>query len=193
MKEKYLDILKKHNINHIYHFTSINNIDSILKNGICNRLYMDKHEIKYYYTDKDRFDNEMGCISFSLDYVNKSMLLYKQKRSSNDWVILQLDAAKLIQDYYDKIYYCKYNASSSPVINLLNSNKNYLKTLQAFNNMFDEEGKLDFQAEILLEGNVSCEYIKNIYVDSLQTKMIVQQLLEINNKNIGVVIKKEMF
>ena len=60
--------------------------------------------------------------------------------------------------------------------------------------MFEESGKLNFQAEMLLEGNVSCEYVQKIYVDSLQTKFIVQQLIEDNNyKNIEVIIKKEMF
>ena len=194
MREKYLDVLKKHNIKYFYHFTSINNLDSILENGICNRLYMDKIGIKYNYTDKNRFDNQMGCIRFSLDYVNKSMLLYKQKRSSNDWVIIQLDAEKILTNFYDKIYYCKYNASSPSVIKILNNNKNYLKTIQAFNNMFDESRKLNFQAEMLLESNISCEYVQKIYVDSLQTKFIVQQLIEDNNyKNIEVIIKKEMF
>ena len=41
---------------------------------------------------------------------------------------------------------------------------------------------------------IRCEYVQKIYVDSLQTKFIVQQLIEDNNyKNIEVIIKKEMF
>lgn len=194
MHEKYLSILKEHNIKYFYHFTSINNLDSILLNGICNRAYMDKNSIKYCYTDENRFDNQMGCVSLSLDFANKSMLLYKQKRLSTDWVIIQLNAEKVLTDFYNNIYYCKYNASSPSVIKILNENKKYLKTSYAFNNMFDETGKLNFQAELLLEGNVSCEYFQNIYVDSLQTKLIVQQMIENSKyKNIGVIIKKEMF
>lgn len=194
MHEKYLSILRKHNIKYFYHFTSINNLDSILLNGICNRAYMDKIGIKYFYTDENRFDNQMGCVSLSLDFANKSMLLYKQKRLSTDWVIIQLNAEKVLTDFYNNIYYCKYNASSPSVIKILNENKKYLKTSYAFNNMFDETGKLNFQAELLLEGNVSCDYFHNIYVDSLQTKLIVQQMIENSKyKNIGVIIKKEMF
>lgn len=194
MHEQYLSILRKHNIKYFYHFTSINNLDSILLNGICNRAYMDKIGIKYFYTDENRFDNQMGCVSLSLDFANKSMLLYKQKRLSTDWVIIQLNAEKVLTDFYNNIYYCKYNAASPSVIKILNENKKYLKTSYAFNNMFDETGKLNFQAELLLEGNVSCDYFHNIYVDSLQTKLIVQQMIENSKyKNIGVIIKKEMF
>lgn len=194
MHEKYLSILKKHNIKYFYHFTSINNLNSILLNGICNRTYMDRNGIKYSYTDENRFDNQMGCFSLSLDFANKSMLLYKQKRLSTDWVIIQLNAEKVLTDFCNNIYYCKYNAASPSVIKILSENKNYLKTSYAFNNMFDENGKLNFQAELLLEGNVSCEYFQNIYVDSLQTKLIVQQMIESSKyKNIGVIIKKEMF
>ena len=194
MRDAYINIIKKYNVKYFYHFTSINNLDSILLNGLCNRSYMDRLGIKYNYTDENRFDNQMNCISFSLDYANKSMLLYKQKKSSNDWVIIQYSAEKMINDFYDKIYYCKYNASSPSVVKLLNENKKYLKTTKAFENMFDEYGKLNFQAELLLEGNVSCDYIQSIYVDCLQTKLIVQQMIENSKyKDIVVIIKKEMF
>lgn len=194
MRDDYLDVLNKHNIKCFYHFTSISNLNSILVNGICNRMYMDINDIEYSYTDANRFDNEKNCISLSLNNVNRAMLLYKKKRLNNDWVIIQLDAERLLLDFYDNMYFCKYNASSSIVIQMFRSNKKLLKTIDAFNNMFDINGNLNWQAEILVEGNISCEYIKNIYVNSLVTKSIVQQLVENNSCNwIGVIIKKEMF
>lgn len=194
MCDEYLEILKKHNIKYLYHFTNISNLNSILVNGICNREYLDMNKIEYNYTDKNRFDNNKNCISFSLNNINRIMFLYKKRRLSNDWVIIQLDAEELLLDFYNNIYFCKYNASSPYVVQIFRNNKDFLKTVKAFNNMFDINGNLDSQAEILIEGNVSYKYIKNIYVDSLLTKSIVQQLIEKNNCNrINVIIKKEMF
>lgn len=194
MCDEYLEILKKHNIKYLYHFTNISNLNSILVNGICNREYLDINEIEYNYTDKNRFDNNKNCISFSLDNINRIMFLYKKRRLSNDWIIIQFCADELLLDFYDNIYFCKYNASSPYVVQMFRNNKDFLKTVKAFNNMFDINGNLDSQAEILIEGNVSCKYIKSIYVDSLLTKSIVQQLIEKNNCNrINVIIKKEMF
>jgi hypothetical protein len=194
MHDKYLDVLKKHNIKYFYHFTSINNIDSILSHGICNRAYMDSVGMDYVFTDEHRYDNQKDCIGLSLDNVNKAMLRYKQNKINNDWVIIQLDAGKVISNFYDRIYYCRYNAASSAVVKMLTENKKYLKTTYAFENMFDESGKLNFQAELLLDGIIAPKYFKNIYVDSLTMKLIVQQLLENTDyKEIGVIIQKEMF
>lgn len=194
MRDKYLEILIRNNVENLYHFTSLNNLESILENGICNRKYMDTNGIKYEYTDKNRYDNQMGCISLSLDCTNKAMLNIKKQRYNNDWIVIQFDAKEILTNYYSDMYFCKYNASSLSVIKILEENKNYLNTPNAFNNMFDENKKTNFQAEILLEGNLPCKFIKKIYVNSLQTKLIVQQLINESKYNdIPVIIKKEMF
>ena len=80
------------------------------------------------------------------------------------------------------------------MINLLKNNKEYLKSVSAFKNMF-ENNKNYSQGELLLEGNIPFEFVTNIYVKSLQEKLIVYEILEENNKNsrVNVIIKKEMF
>ena len=58
-----------------------------------------------------------------------------------------------------------------------------------------ENNKNYLQGELLLEGNIPFEFVTNIYVKSLQEKLIVYEILEENNKNsrVNVIIKKEMF
>ena len=46
-----------------------------------------------------------------------------------------------------------------------------------------ENNKNYSQGELLLEGNIPFEFATNIYVKSLQEKLIVYEILEENNKN----------
>lgn len=194
MKEEYLKVLYDNKIKAIYHFTNISNLESIMKYGICNRKYMNENKINYEYTDANRFDKQIDCISLSINQTNKSMLMSKTNKFYNDWIIIELDAEQIINKFYNKIYYCKNNAASSEMINLLKNNKEYLKSVSAFKNMF-ENNKNYSQGELLLEGNIPFEFVTNIYVKSLQEKLIVYEILEENNKNsrVNVIIKKEMF
>ena len=127
MKEEYVNILKINNVNYFYHFTNIINLNSVLDFGILNRIYMDSNNIKYSKTDEDRSDNQLDCISLSLATANKKMLFNKKLKINTEWVIIELDASKIIENYHDNIYYCKYNASSPSTVKMLNSNKNYMK------------------------------------------------------------------
>lgn len=194
MKEEYLKVLYDNKIKAIYHFTNISNLESIMKYGICNRKYMNENKINYEYTDVNRFDKQIDCISLSINQTNKSMLMSKTNKFYNDWIIIELDAEQIINNFYNEICYCKNNAASSEMINLLKNNKEYLKSVSAFKNMF-ENNKNYSQGELLLEGNIPFEFATNIYVKSLQEKLIVYEILEENNKNssVNVIIKKEMF
>ena len=194
MKEEYLKVLYDNKIKAIYHFTNISNLESIIKYGICNRKYMNKNKINYEYTDANRFDKQIDCISLSINQANKSMLMSKTNKFYNNWIIIELDAEQIINNFYNEICYCKNNAASSEMINLLKNNKEYLKSVSAFKTMF-ENNKNYLQGELLLEGNIPFEFVTNIYVKSLQEKLIVYEILEENNKNsrVNVIIKKEMF
>ena len=110
MKEEYVNILKRNDVNYFYHFTNIVNLNSILDCGILNRIYMDSNKIEYSKTDEDRSDNQLDCISLSLLTANKKMLSNKKSKINTEWVIIELDALKIIENYYNNIYYCKYNA-----------------------------------------------------------------------------------
>lgn len=194
MKEEYLKVLNKYNISSFYHFTDISNLISIMNIGICNRKFLNENNIQFKYTDKNRFDNQMDCISLSINQVNKGMLHAKAKQYSNDWIIIEIDAIKLINDYFNKIYYCMNNASSNSVMRFLNNNKAVLTRLSSFEKMFDLNGNPYPQSELLVIGNIPCNYFSKIYVETLQQKMIVQELLNnTQHSSLPIVIRREMF
>lgn len=194
MKEEYLNVLKSNKVSYFYHFTNIVNLKSILANGILSVQEMRKRNISFSCTDKDRNDNQLNCISLSLTTTNKSMLYAKKNNISSEWVVFEINAVPIISKFYNKIYYCKYNASSPSTIKILSDNGNYLRTINAFRNMFDENSQINSQAEILLNGFVDMCDVNRIYVESIQSKLLVEQLLiEYKIDSINVVIKKELF
>ena len=190
----YLNVMKKYGLNYFYHFTNVLNLDSILKNGILSVNELNNRGIKYFCTDKDRLDQQLDYISLSLNTSNKSMLKYKKETINTEWIVFELDAESIIKKYYDKILYCKYNASAPSTIKILNENKEFMKSSVAFNNMFDDNNQPYFQAELLVPGIIGIEDINKIYVEHLQNKVLVELMLDMNNiKTIDVVIKREMF
>ena len=194
MKDEYLKVLKSNNVSYFYHFTNIVNLKSILANGILSVQEMRKRNIIFSCTDKERNDNQLNCISLSLTTTNKSMLYAKKNNISSEWIAFEINADSIISKFYDKIYYCKYNASSPSTIKILSDNENYLRTINAFRNMFDENSQINSQAEILLNGFVDMCDVNRIYVESIQSKLLVEQLLiEYKIGSINVVIKKELF
>ncbi len=193
MKDNYISVLEKYNVISFYHFTNIVNIDSILKNGLMNKKYMDSNGISYSYTDSKRSDSQLDCISLSLVAANKAMLYKKKNEINSERIIIELDAKKIINDYYSNIYYCKYNASAPSAIKILDTNKDFLKTVSAFDNMF-ENGKPTYQAELLVSGIIATKYFKKLYVEDISIKLLIEQLLNNNNiTNVEVIVKKEMF
>lgn len=194
MKEQYMKILKDNNLNYLYHFTNIVNLDSILKHGILSVQEMKERNIKYSCTDPNRNDNQLDCISLSLSKANTSMLFAKRMNIDSEWIIFEIEAGFIINEYYDSIYYCKYNAASQSTIKFLKEHKDYMKSPNAFQSMFDNNRKPFPQSEILLKDKpISLYFITKIYVQNMQIKMIVEQIIKMNNYPIPVEIKEEMF
>ena len=60
--------------------------------------------------------------------------------------------------------------------------------------MFDENSQMNNQVELLLNGFIDMCDVNRIYVESIQSKLLVEQLLiEYKIDSINVVIKKELF
>ena len=88
----FCEILLNNGIEYLTHFTNIENLESILTNGIRSVDYMKKHKIEYNNNDEYRFDNQLNLISISLNEINYKMLYKKQvknKNQINSWVILK--------------------------------------------------------------------------------------------------------
>ena len=183
------NLFKENKIEYLTHFTSIYNLQSILKNGILSVDYMNKNNIVYSRTDKNRFDNQLDFISVSLNVINKKMLykkIYNNKRLLNIWVILILDLT-LLDTIDTDMYYCYKNASSSEIKTLLREDSKQLMDINKF--LVSE----DIQKEILIKERISVKYIKGIVVKDFNEKDIVNSLVVASGRNIPIICKREMF
>lgn len=188
----YNQLLKLKNINYLTHFTNIENLKSILTNGILSVDYMNKNNIKYTFSDNNRFDNQLNLISLSLNKINNKMLYKKIKQNQNKlniWIVLILDNT-LLDDSNLKCYFCDKNAASTEINTILKKDKNILSNIDSLNSMIESK---DSQKEILIEGKISAEYIKKIVVKDMNDYDLVKYILKENNQNIEVVYNKEIF
>ncbi len=82
-----LDIMKcieKRKIKKLIHFTSVSNLESILKKGLLSREMLEEKNIKFECTDMQRYDGRKDCISLSIEYPNFKMLNFKK----NNWEMI---------------------------------------------------------------------------------------------------------
>lgn len=71
------DLLKQFGITNLCHFTNIKNLESILMNGIMPISKLIESDIKFYNSDKNRFDQKENAISLSFQNPNVKMLYQK--------------------------------------------------------------------------------------------------------------------
>lgn len=188
----FCEMLLNNNIEYLTHFTNIENLESILTNGIRSVEYMKAHKIEYNNNDEYRFDNQLNLISISLNEINYKMLYKKQmknKNQINSWVILKLKTS-LLDDKKENVYFCEKNAASTEVNSILRKNRKELNTKEAFMNMLNSN---DNQKEILVEEIIESYYIESIVVRNISDFDLVKYVLRKCNKNIPIVCKREMF
>lgn len=95
--KKYLKIetikklVEERKIEHIFHFTSIENIKNILNNGLICRKRLDMQNMYYVSSDENRLDNKYNYISTSISFPNYKMFYKKRiENEKNIYVLLSL-------------------------------------------------------------------------------------------------------
>jgi hypothetical protein len=83
--------LRRRKITKLFHFTHINNLDSILRDGFQTRQYLDSKLQNYTPSDHDRLDGFPESLSFSIGKPNS--LLLPEKNSKSDYKIVLLEVA----------------------------------------------------------------------------------------------------
>lgn len=188
-----VDIFKKNDIKYFLHFTSVYNLKSILTNGLLSIKQMQEKSILYNNSDNNRFDNKLDYISISANEINKKMLFKKIMNNDNNkaniWVILIIDLSVLNDNTKDFLY-CKDNASTSEIYNILQSNPNILKNDESLINFIESDNP---QKEILVRNNIDVKYIKGIIVKEQNDIDIVKYILSGLNLDIPVICKKDKF
>lgn len=178
-------LIKERNIKSLIHFTRIENLENILNKGIVSRnsigedgfknvwddfFEVENNKQKYLYNDDLRLDNKKDYSCFSISFPNNEMLYRLRKNNENShWAILILSSNILLN--YDCLFYpC--NAASNSV---RHEDIESFKGEVALENMFYSEGRdsyltnkypTDVQAEVLIKGIISPEYIVFVFLDN---------------------------
>jgi hypothetical protein len=174
--DKIKEIVKRRKIEYLVHFTRIDNLNSILENGLIPVSMQQKMKIPSVHNDEQRIDSKLDCTSCSISFPNYKLFYtfreYKFPESS--WVVIVLDKDVLFSPS-NITYFCQTNAAR--VFPRISSAKE-LCTATAFENMFcnsltTKENKViqraslqindcittDPQAEILISDVIDKKYI----------------------------------
>lgn len=120
-------------IKYLVHFTRVENIVSIFKNGLTPVVTLCQNGINFSYNDEYRLDNCKDANCLSIQFPNYRMFFRYRKQNLNvDWVVLGIRKDIL---WERDCAFCVENAASNNVRATLLSNR---KGVRAFNRLYDE-------------------------------------------------------
>lgn len=181
------DVIKKRNIKFLVHFTRLENLDNILKNGIIPRndmkdefvnrfdflLNAKESKVKYIYNDNYRLDGKCNYSCFSIEFPNYKMFYsLRQVNKNAKWAVIGFPSDILLK--YDCLFYpC--NAADGRV---RNEEIELFQGGDALENMFYLDGREDFlhdchptdvQAEVMIKGIISPSDIQFVVINDEPT------------------------
>lgn len=125
--------IKARSIEHVWHFTRLSNLDSILQNGLINREELELQASPPDFNDHYRYDLQKDAVCCSIGHPNYK--LFYRLRINNpeeEWVVIGCEPSIL---WEKDCAFCVENAASNNVTCIPIQNR---KGLHAFNEMFEE-------------------------------------------------------
>lgn len=124
--------VRRRNIQSLYHFTKLENIDSIMTHGIVPRSKLNELGIHFKYNDELRLDGNEGASSFSIEFPNYKMFYpCRQSNTDQEWVVIGVDSRLL---WEKECAFCQENAAHKNVTAIPIEQR---KGLHAFNKLFE--------------------------------------------------------
>ena len=165
-------IIAKKQIEHIYHFSPLENLENILKYGILSISEVKKRNIFSIITDHRRLDKREDFICTSLSFPNSKLLRLKEY-SHGDFLIFSISPEVL---YENVAIFCptnaaKYNEVFKPTkwfpFKMLTKNEDFERLFEKEEirekNNLENKMPTDLQAEILIYKKIPLNKIKNIF------------------------------
>lgn len=188
-------------IQSLYHFTRLENLPSILKNGLLGRVSLSENDLDYIYNDTHRLDNVFNAICISIAFPNYKMFYsMRQKSIESEWVVLELKPEILWE------LSCIFNHSNAASNEVKRYSLEDRQTLDGLEYMFHDEDlreqlmlpieyTTDPQAEVLVLDRIPQEYILKVYFDDNQNIDHLNNLLkplvaELKTEAEEVILKK---
>lgn len=202
-KNEIQQVCHKRGIATCIHFTYIQNLESILEEGLLSRDLLEARvgKLKPKYNDLHRFDDCRNAISLSISFPNYRMFYTYSSKNQSDWVILLLDASVL---WNLDCAFCQDNAAANVVKRVPLATR---KQINSFYMMFEDYEQirrkdLDIpesyttnpQAEVLIFDSISPYYIKQVHFysqEALSKWLNFDQ--DIHNKYKNILCNDETF
>jgi hypothetical protein len=175
-KNIYLEIMEAiedRGIEEIIHFTRIENIESIITNGILSRNKAKEKSIRIIASDTDRFDNFLDYISTSISFPNYKMFFTKREQEISEWAVIKISPSIL----YEKD--CKFfndNAASNKSTQIEDINEIFEENIEIKGKIKERQPYINRnmptnpQAEVLVKDEIEVGYIKSIIVHKEEVK-----------------------
>ena len=206
-ENKIKEILEHRKIKYLVHFTRVENLDSILLNGLVPVSIQQERNFESIHNDEQRIDSKIDCTSCSIEFPNYK-LFYRFRNTKfpgTKWVTIVLNADLLFSPS-NIVYYCYTNAAHVlPRV----SNIEDLCTTNSFERMFYEstttnEKKIiyrdvlqikdcittDPQAEILISDIIDPKYISCI---CFPNQSDINEYVKTNGSNLLSKYKHQVF
>jgi hypothetical protein len=183
--------VQKRGIQHVLHFTKIENLLSITQNGLIPRANLDTHNIAYRHNDEIRVDRCENASCLSISFPNYKMFYsYRMHDPAQEWVVISLSPRLL---WEKDCAFCYSNAASSEISSIPVSER---KRPEAFLKMFDDfdsypkrsELKIQDchttnpQAEVLVFEVIEPNYFQGMFFQNQKTIEALQQNMGPLNK-----------
>ena len=170
-------ICDERGIKTLVHFTRIENLQSILQEGLLGRDILEARGQGFLFNDNDRVDGHKEAVCLSISFPNYQMFYSireqkKETQEANDsqWIVLLLDAKVL---WELECAFCQRNAAHNAVTSILLEDRKRPEALKGmfgdFYNIRHQDLSIlqDYpthpQAEVLVLDPIPVQYIKAIH------------------------------
>lgn len=176
-RSKIQQIVAKRQIQHLFHFTPLDNLNAILTNGLCSRSYLHQCGTHGVYLDTVRADGKLDFISLSVSFPNYRMFYTRRIHDESiTWAVISLSPSLLWEITDREIQFFDTNAAYQKFRNISDVT---LQSADAFASLFldsitNKDGQLardnrllpkdptDVQAEIMVEKHIEPRYIQYV-------------------------------
>lgn len=166
--------VRNRGIEFVFHFTKIDNLDSIFKDGLIPRSILEVSHAEYSFNDHHRIDGHQNASCLSVGHPNYKMFYrLRQENINQEWVVIVISAVILWQK---DCAFCHENAASNSVrvipIHLR-------KGVAAFERMFDPVPDKPDRATLGLPDRCPTNPQAEILVfDTIEPKFIVGAVVQ---------------
>jgi hypothetical protein len=201
--DKIKQTLENRKIKVLLHFTQLENLPSILRDGLKTKDDLDGTA---KCNDEHRLDNHTDTISLSIQHPNDPMFYkYRHQNTKAEWCVLGIPANILLDN--DALF-CNRNAATNEISS---KSEDYLRKSSSLENMFDEipnhdsrgeqslkdSDPTDVQAEVLFKGSISVDKIKGVVFTSRQAKkdhqsIIGDRITKIHGENVTYLSRRDI-